>query len=345
MTLVVAALLLAALAVAFRWLREAAVLRRKYSASKVVWSDFRAETLGPYYFPNSVDPGPFAQLDERGVRVVDFSKKPTIGKSGRQYVLAAIDQYGLGSWDLWLATKEPARLDAVRRQADWLVDNQTVDGDGVGAWLHRYAVGGEHKVAPPWISGLAQGMSISLLLRAWQATGHEPYREASARALRSFAVPVGRGGVRASDEAGRAFYEEVPSDPPRHILNGHVYALLGIHDYFRATRSTDASALFEAGADALRANLPRYDAGCWSRYSLTDRRTLTNHFALASPQYHRLHIDMLRVMHAITGDPTLEEHANRWERCLGGPFDLGMRLAYAAFRDVVLLAKRMGLRP
>ncbi|MGH2569734.1 MAG: D-glucuronyl C5-epimerase family protein, partial [bacterium] len=203
MTLVVAALFLAALAVALRWLREAAVLRRKHSVSKVVWSDFRAETLGPYYFPNSVDPGPFAQLDERGVRVIDFSKKPTIGKTGRQYVISAIDQYGLGSWDLWLAAKEPARLDAVRRQADWLVENQTVDGDGTGAWLHGYPVGGEHQVEPPWISGLAQGMSISLLLRAWQATGHEPYREASARALRSFVAPVGRGGVRALDEAGR----------------------------------------------------------------------------------------------------------------------------------------------
>jgi hypothetical protein len=345
MTLVVAALLLAALAVGLRWLREAAVLRRKHSGSKVVWSDFRSETLGPYYFPNSVDPGGFAEFDENGVRVVDFSKKPTIGKTGRQYVISAIDQYGLGSWDLWLATREPARLDAVRRQADWLVANQTVDGDGVGTWLHRYDVGGEHRVQAPWISGLAQGMSISLLLRAWQATGHEPYREACARALRSFGAPVGRGGVRAADEAGRTFYEEVPSDPPRHILNGHVYALLGIHDYFRVTRSTEVAALFEAGAGALRANLPRYDTGGWSRYSLTRKRTLTNHFALASPQYHRLHIDMLRVLHSITGERAFQEQADRWERCLGGPFDLGMRLAYAAFRDLVLCAKRVGLRP
>jgi len=337
--------LLAALALAGRWLREAATLRRRHGTSKVVRSDFRARELGPYYFPNSVDPGPFAELDAEGVRVVDFAKKPTIGKSGRQYVLTAIDQYGLGSWDLWLRTKDPARLDAVRRQCDWLLANQTTGAGGTGVWLHHYDLGGEHRVKAPWVSGLAQGMSVSLLLRAWQGTGHEPYRAAADRALRSFATPLAEGGVRTVDDAGRSIFEEVPSDPPHHILNGHVYALLGIHDHHRATGSDEAAALFESGVAGLVANLARWDAGGWSRYSLNERRTLTNHFGLASPLYHRLHIDMLLVLHAIAGDPRLDERARRWEARLGGPIDLGMRLAYAAFRDIVLVAKRIGLRP
>ena len=82
-----------------------------------------------------------------------------------------------------------------------------------------------------------------------------------------------------------------------------------------------------------------------NRPGLNERRTLTNHFTLASPLYHRLHVDMLRVLHAIDGAPQLEEYAKKWEGCFGGLFDLGMRLAYAAFRDLVLIAKRVGLKP
>jgi hypothetical protein len=342
--LILAALLLVVVVVAVRWLGGAAVLRRKHSTSKVVWSDFRAEKLGHYYFPNSVSPGDFAELDDRGVRVINFEKKPTIGKRGRQYVLSAINQYGLGSWDLWLDTKDSRHLEAATKQADWLVENQTVDDRGVGVWLHRYDLGGEHQVRGPWASSLAQGISISLLTRMHQETGSDPYREAAARALRSFATTIEEGGVRAPDGAGGAFYEEVPSSPPTHILNGHVYALLGIHDYFRVTGSGDARDLFESGLEALRGSLSRYDTGYWSRYSLSGRRTLTNHFTLASPLYHRLHIDMLRVVHAITGDRRLEKFANRWESYLGGPFDLAIRIGYAAFQDVVLVVKPLTSR-
>jgi hypothetical protein len=54
---------------------------------------------------------------------------------------------------------------------------------------------------------------------------------------------------------------------------------------------------------------------------------------------------MLRILHAITGQPVLGEYADRWESYLGRPFDLGIRLAYAAFRDVVLTVKRAGFKP
>lgn len=343
-------LLLAAVGVALlagpgRWLREAVRLGHRLSRPRIQGSDFAAETLGPFYFPNSVDPGDFAELDERGVRVVDFAKKPTTGKTGRQYVFTLVAQYGLGSWDLWQKDRDPARLEAARTQADWLVENQTIRPDGVGVWEHRYDLGGEHRVKAPWVSAISQGLSISLLMRTWQETGHAPHRDAAERALRCFAVPVEAGGVRTADASGGAFYEEVPSDSPRHILNGHVYALLGIHDYFRATGSEEAAAFFRAGVDALRANLSRYDAGRWSLYSLGERRTLANHFGLPSPLYHRLHIDMMRVLHAITGDPRFGECADRWQGYLGGPFDLAIRFGYAAFRDLVLAAKRVGLRP
>jgi hypothetical protein len=96
------------------------------------------------------------------------------------------------------------------------------------------------------------------------------------------------------------------------VLNGMIFALFGLWDLARA-QPDDARAarLFERGAAAVEALLPRYDTGWWSLYDLY-------HLEAASPRnpctahYHDIHVKQLAIMHAITGREPFGAFARRW---------------------------------
>jgi hypothetical protein len=186
---------------------------------------------------------------------------------------------------------------------------------------------------------MAQGFALSGLMRAFQETGRDTYYQAAQRALNSFKVPIEQGGITSLDEFGNKFYEEIPSQPPHHILNGHIFALFGLHDYYRATGESRARELFEHGIDAVRNRLPDYDTGFWSKYSLNPVSNWRTHWNIAAPIYQQVHIDQLGFLFRITHDPLFEQWAARWQaqqRTLAGHL---LELAFVMFKDGVLLAK------
>jgi hypothetical protein len=121
---------------------------------------------------------------------------------------------------------------------------------------------------------------------------------------------VAEGGVLFTDERGDVWIEEYIVSPPTHILNGFIWALWGVHDYFLATTSQTAQDLFRRGVKTLRNNLDRYDLGFWSLYEQSGTRLPM----VASPFYHQLHIVQLRVMARLTGDEIFPCFADRWQR-------------------------------
>src|SRR5262249_18285331 len=150
----------------------------------------------------------------------------------------------------------------------------------------------------PWYSGLAQAQGISLLLRSYRQTGHALYLKTAQDAFSSFTKPSEEGGVTFTDNSGNLWIEEYLVSPPTHILNGYIWAAWGVYDYFLATGSPEAKALFEGAVKTLSANLHRYDLGFWSLYELSG----TTLPMIASPFYHRLHITQLLIMHWLTGE-------------------------------------------
>ncbi|MEM2351186.1 MAG: D-glucuronyl C5-epimerase family protein [Thermoproteota archaeon] len=139
------------------------------------------------------------------------------------------------------------------------------------------------------------------------------YREVANQALKSFLVPVEQGGVRLDTEDGW-WYEEY-ADPggrnPR-VLNGMIFALEGIYDFWLITGDDMARVIFEKGILALRAELPRYDAWGWSYYD-----ALGN---IASDKYHRFHVRQMKWLFLVTGDPIYARYAEDWEDDLVSPF-------------------------
>jgi hypothetical protein len=182
---------------------------------------------------------------------------------------------------------------------------------------------------------MAQGQAISVLLRAHLLSGSVGYAEAAAEALAPLTTPVPEGGAMTEIE-GLPVLEEYPTAAPSAVLNGWIFALLGVHELATACEDAEARALFDASAAGLVELLPRYDVGWWSLYSLAQHGGRPD---LAKPFYQRLHPVLLEALHLLHPSPALAHYAERWRRQLRWP-----NIARASLDKVVFRINRE-LRP
>ncbi len=265
---------------------------------------FTSGSLREYYmvFSSKADyAGPF---DNAGIPLLDYR-----GALGRQYNPIAIAQYGLGNYNSYSRTGDPARRLKFMKVADWLVSTLTPNSAGLQVWMHNFDWDYRDRLSAPWYSGLAQGQGISVLLRAHQLSGDSRYLYAARSAFQSFTVDVSQGGVACYDEQGHLWFEEYIVAPPTHILNGFLWALWGVYDYVLATGDVEARKRFESSVQTLRGRLKDFDTGFWSLYEQSGTRLRM----IASPFYHSLHIVQLRVMEKLTGERFFAEFADRWD--------------------------------
>jgi len=97
--------------------------------------------------------------------------------------------------------------------------------------------------------------------------------------------------------------------PPSHVLNGFIWTLWGVYDYFFVTKEKKAFNLYENCLKTLNENLYRYDIGYWSLYDLSNNRLKT----IASHFYHNLHIVQLNIMYKLTGNNIFFKYSKKWD--------------------------------
>jgi heparosan-N-sulfate-glucuronate 5-epimerase len=276
------------------------------------WHDAAEENLhastssvGEYYMNFAGKAHYAGTYDASGIPMLNYH-----GSIGLQYNPIAIAQWGLGNFNLYKQDGDESCRRKFLHASDWLCANLEMNAGGVAVWNHHFDWEYRSRLRAPWYSGLAQGQGISLLVRAYAETSASKYLQAATSAFSSFLVSAHKGGVTHTDADNNPWIEEYIVSPPTHILNGFIWALWGIYDYFVATNSSVAQDLFRAGVKTLCANLHRYDLGFWSLYEQSGTRLPM----IASPFYHKLHITQLRVMHRLTGEPAFAEFAERWQR-------------------------------
>jgi heparosan-N-sulfate-glucuronate 5-epimerase len=335
----------AVLGYASRLRRQLKLFNTSLDRERVFDDDFQTKKLGRYYysyFPSYLQPEFHPpEVDKNGIPVSDFDKLLDRGVTGLRYSPLTVSHWVLGAFDDYLRTGNEDDRDLFLRRADWLVENLHVTSADVGYWHFQVDWPAPYHVKAPFASAMAQGFGLSGLVRAYQHTGHRVYLETAQKAMKSFGVSVYDGGIMAKDEQGNVFYEEIPCLPASHILNGHIFALFGLHDYYRVTGSEQAKVFFEAGVDAVRSRLLDYDAGFWSRYSLDPNPNWRNHWNIASPIYQRVHIDQLRFLERITGEQIFGQWANRWEKQMQTPARLWLTSLVIIFKDWVVLNKKI----
>lgn len=240
------------------------------------------------------------QLDAQHIPHVYMGKK-----YGWQYNPVTIAQYGLHYLTNFSREGKVRHQFVARAMAEWLVENQVEWKNGIGAWVYRYDLP-FYGPRAPWISGMAQGEAISLLLRMSQMGDSKIYEAAARRAMRAFIYPVSAGGVVQAFPDGAPAFEEYPTAPRSLVLNGFLFALLGVRDYALYFAEAPSQKLFELCVAGLKKNLHRYDTGYWTLYDLHPTRRLAN------AKYLRIHVQLLRVIAEITGDEFFGGMADRW---------------------------------
>jgi heparosan-N-sulfate-glucuronate 5-epimerase len=260
--------------------------------------------LGPYYMAFREKADYSGVHDANGIPRLDYR-----GAIGLQYNPIAIAQWGLANFNRFLETSDADRLQKTLKSADWLAASLEQNSHGLWVWNHHFDWEYRETLKAPWYSGLAQGQGVSLLLRAHAQTGHSRYQLAAEQAFISLTKPIAQGGVLVEDGERNLWIEEYLVDPPTHILNGFMWALWGVFDFWLANADALAKQIFDRGIQTLLHNLARFDTGYWSLYEQAG----TQLKMLASPFYHRLHIVQLRVMANLTGDRRFTEVADRWE--------------------------------
>ena len=276
------------------------------------WSDRRPRPsrgrLGEYYMLFREKADYAGHYDAAGIPLLDYH-----GVIGLQYNPIAIAQWGLANYNLFCETGDETRWQKTLHAADWLTTNLEQNAHGIWVWNHHFDWEYRDTLKAPWYSGLAQGQGVSLLLRAHARSPEQKYQRAADRAFVALTRPIAEGGVLFEDRSEKGetnlWIEEYLVDPPTHILNGFMWALWGVFDFWLARADVSAKEIFDRGVETLIHNLGRFDTGYWSLYEQSGTRLKM----LASPFYHQLHVVQLRVMAKLTGDVRLASAAERWE--------------------------------
>lgn len=209
----------------------------------------------------------------------------------------AIAFYALGQHAELLESGDATSWESFILHAEQLLKTQ----DQNGGWAYPVEVP-RYNVKPGWYSAMAQGMALSVFVRAHYLTKSEKYREAIKRAANLLLLSTDQNGCSDYDAAGRPFLEECPSVPPSRVLNGAIFALWGLWEASSRIQGLPVAECCSRLAD----ELPGFDLGYWSRYDLRFK-------APATRAYHVLHISQLRIVASLSGDIRFLETAQRWE--------------------------------
>ena len=193
---------------------------------------------------------------------------------------------------------KPCDKDAFKQTLDRLADIASNRG-GYKTWEYYFAFGGG---LPPWTSGLSQGTAIQAFARGYELLGDPRYKQVGHDALGAFekAPPV---GVRVAADGG-SHYLIYSMSPGLRVLNAFLQANTGLYDFATLTGDAKAKRLFKAGDRAARREVPKFDTGAWSLYSLGGRESDLG--------YHRLVRDFLDNLCDRTKTPVYCKTAKRF---------------------------------
>jgi hypothetical protein len=271
------------------------------AGSSIMAKDASDATLSHYYVWDGVTAAYRGPRDRHGVILTPLGTHGQI-----VYNPVAVAEWGIHHYENWLHTGKVSERTAFLAQAKWLRD--VMDSKGRFPYRYLHFVRG---IKPPWYSAMAQGLGISVLLRAYQATGDISYMRAADRAVWPFGRDVQRGGVVTG---GGKWLEEYPDS--KHVLNGSIFAAFGLWDMMRVqgravvsaestATPTQAEGVWDAFTSNLALHLSSYESRGAILYELGGA-----HFSRIP--YYDVHVRQLRALAQITGDTRFSDTASSW---------------------------------
>lgn len=163
----------------------------------------------------------------------------------------------------------------------------------------------EDTLLAPWFSGMAQGEVLQLLVRLFNVTENDEYLELADKVFRSFKnlSKENYPWTTFVDSEGYYWIEEYPLREPDHTLNGFIFAVLGLYEYWLTTNDPEVKLYIDAALTTLYVKLPLFrNPGGISYYCLKHHHQ--------SELYHNIHINLLKYLYKITGENFFLEFAD-----------------------------------
>jgi heparosan-N-sulfate-glucuronate 5-epimerase len=173
-----------------------------------------------------------------------------------------------------------------------------------------------------WVSGMTQGEVASFLLRLFQLTDKQEYFDLAKKSLEVMWLPVSENGVLTYLDEQYTWLEEYPSTPSSYVLNGFIYALYGLLDYYRITKDAKYKELIDECVKTLIYSLPKFDAGYWSYYDLLNKQLVRYYYQ------KNVHVLQLKSLYDLFEDPCFKKYATKWEKKLTPLNFLFVRIMY-----------------
>jgi len=248
-----------------------------------------------------VESGYHGPIDDEGV------PSTRLAPGQEHYSSSTIGQYAIALNERALAEGRSQELDRkIQAQLNVLIRIVESSGDWRGFYLCGWNNNKYPELRAPWVSALSQGVAISALVRGHRLFADESLLQMAGCCFDALDRPIDRGGVKFVDSCGHLWFEEYPTSPPLHVLNGFIFALWGVLDYAKATGSDKAWNWWREGVETLKAHVADFDCGYWSVYDLEYRELVSMHYQV------NLHIPQLEAMHLLTGERCFSHYAIRW---------------------------------
>jgi heparosan-N-sulfate-glucuronate 5-epimerase len=252
-----------------------------------------------------------ASLDDQGIPITEYGYVAGV-YIGPQRNPITVSQQALKSYDVFVHTNASYAYNNFLGNANWLSSHAQAYGN-FSVFEYRFPLSyPPATIQPIWRSAMAQGLAIEVLSKAYSQTGDTRFIDSANKLLNAFYVEVDKGGVTHKTNDTGWWYELLANTQgikPR-ILNGHLFALLGIYEYYNSTRDPSARYLFDQGIMSLKDNLQNFDYenGTYSYYDLSSPKK-----KLPSQDYHRLVVGQLLELYEITGDPIIKKYGEKWQ--------------------------------
>lgn len=280
------------------------VIPRRSEAGPYQLRDVPRQHL-PYYVSTA---GPLTgnlTFDREGIAV-----RVTAGKSYDHPVLQA--QYMMQRLASYQVNHDPRYLASVEAHAARIQSYAQIwDGAAYLPYPFPFNLHGNPSwvLAPPWFSGMAQGQALGAFSRLARETGKAEYRIFADKLFASFSKINSANAPWApvTLSSGDLWFEEYPGPPGQadRAMNGHIFAIFGLYDYWQLIRSSTAATYATKGMEAVAGVIDTIRNPGWiSNYCITHRVTSTS--------YHRVHVGQLYQLFTFTGDASFARIADEF---------------------------------
>lgn len=250
--------------------------------------------------------------DEKGIPYVHYTGQHRVD-AGDRYNPTIIANYAINYYKQLDDNKDSLTESRFSGCIDWLIKNISDKGEYAlyeFGWRQPFY----DSVNVPWTSGMTSGRSIEAFTAAYRRYHKKEYLHAANKLLKGFYQPIQAGGFTYKDTSGWWFEEFSDSNmhTPR-ILDGHIFALTGVYQFWQLTKSDSALFVFQQGIHSLKSHLPAYDRGDgWSYYDIY--RTASD------KKYHMLLTTQMKELWQMTHDPIFLRYYRAWKKPLNRPY-------------------------